>query len=372
MEPFKNMMNPEVVRALGDAVLAHSRAFEPAAFDRDAFVAEALDGLDALELKERVDQITRALHRNLHLPFEEAARCLVATLPPALEGAEGVTAGFSLWPLCHFVEVFGVEHLDASMAAMYELTQRFSAEFAVRPFLARYPEATLARLLALTGDPNEHVRRWCSEGTRPRLPWGMRLAAFVADPRPVLPILEALRDDESEYVRRSVANNLNDIAKDNPDLVLDLCERWLADASAERAALVRHALRTLVKAGDARALALLGYGGAAISVEGFTVDPVRAAVGEVVTLALRLSSSGDAEQALLIDYIVHHQRANGGTSPKVFKWTTRAVAPGGTLALSKRHSFKPVTTRRYYAGVHRIEVQVNGAVVASASVELET
>ena len=146
------------------------------------------------------------------------------------------------------------------MTAMIELTQRFSSEYAVRPFVERYPEATFKRLLALTDDPSPHVRRWCSEGTRPRLPWGAKLHHLVADPSPIWPILEALKDDDELYVRRSVANNLNDIGKDHAALVVERCQAWLEDGNAQRDWTVKHGLRSLVKDGDPGALAVMGYG----------------------------------------------------------------------------------------------------------------
>jgi 3-methyladenine DNA glycosylase AlkC len=150
----------------------------------------------------------------------------------------------------------GRDPFEASMKALHELTRRFTAEFAIRPFLIAQEARTLASLMKWTRDPDPHVRRLCSEGSRPRLPWGLRLQSFVRDPRPTLPILEALKDDPELYVRRSVANHLGDIAKDHPDLVLDLCARWLKGASSERKWLIRHALRYPAKKGSKAALKL--------------------------------------------------------------------------------------------------------------------
>ena len=163
-------------------------------------------------------------------------------------------------PHCFFVAEYGLDHFEPSMQAHYQLTQRFTAEFSIRPFLIKHTEATLARLRQWARDPNEHVRRLVSEGTRPRLPWASRLPAFQADPAPVLALLELLKDDPALYVRRSVANNLNDIGKDHPRVLMQTAQRWMRDATPERAWVVRHALRWAVKQGDPAALKVLGFG----------------------------------------------------------------------------------------------------------------
>jgi hypothetical protein len=214
------------------------------------------------------------------------------------------------------------------------------------------------------------VRRLVSEGSRPRLPWGMRLHALVADPSPTLPLLLTLQDDPSEDVRRSVANHLNDIAKDHPALLVSWVEQHLPAAGPERRALLRHASRTLVKRGDARMHALWGHGEPLRGTARLAIRPRRVALGEAVTLTLELASRSPRPQTLEIDYAVHHVKANGSTSPKVFKGWRVELPPRGTLTLAKRHSLKPVTTRRYFAGRHRVQVQVNGEPVTEAAFSL--
>ena len=363
---FKHWFDAPLVRRIGSELAAH------AAFDVESFVAECVPEIDALELKDRVRLITTALRNHLSDDYPTALAHILAVLPPSRATTDEVTQGFDLWPFCHFVEEYGLEHVDLSLAAMYELTQRFSAEFAVRPFLVRYPDEVLAQLAEWTGDSNPHVRRWISEGTRPRLPWGMRLQQFVDDPTPILPLLEALRHDREEYVRRSVANNLNDIAKDHPELVVEIAARWSEDANDDEQRMIKHALRTLVKQGHPGALELLGFGPAAIEVRSFSVEPPDVAVGEHVHITVELAARSDVDQSLLIDYAVHHQRANGSTSPKVFKWTTRVLATDGTLELRKKHSLKLVTTRSYYPGAHEVELLVNGESVATTRFQLRT
>jgi 3-methyladenine DNA glycosylase AlkC len=250
------------------------------------------------------------------------------------------------------------------------LTQRFTAEFAVRPFLIHHPELTLATLGQWVGDPSQHVRRLVSEGSRPRLPWGLQLRSLIDDPSPTLPLLRALQDDPSEYVRRSVANHLNDIAKDHPQVVAQWLQDHLSGASKERQALLKHASRTLIKSGDAAVLKAWGLGAAFKGESQLTLSPIKLAVGEHLTLTLDLRSTSRRPQTLAVDYAVHHVKAHGGTSAKVFKGWQLVLPAMGAVSLVKRHSMKLITTRRYHAGRHGITVQINGAPVASAHFDL--
>ncbi len=364
-EPFKEMINPGVVGQIAESLAAVREDF-----DREGFVTQAVDGLTDLELKARVVQVAHALRVHLADDWGEAVAHVVASLPPPMEGTEGLTEAFGLWPLCTLVELYGVEEPEISLPALRAMTQRFSAEFAIRPFLQRDPEGTLAVLRGWLGDDSVHVRRWISEGTRPRLPWGLRLTAFVADPSPTLPLLDALVDDPDPYVRRSVANHLNDVAKDHPTVALQVARRWAADATEARMGVVRHALRTLVKAGDPDALALLGFGPPDATVR-LALQPATVVLGGKVTLTAQVQSSATVDQELLLDYVVHHVRANGKTSPKVFKGRTLTLPAGAQTTWTKTHSLRPVTTRRYYAGVHRVELQLNGRRLAEASFTLK-
>ena len=198
----------------------------------------------------------------------------------------------------------------------------------------------------------------------------MRLHQFIEDPSPVVELLEKLKDDSSEYVRRSVANNLNDFAKDHPDLVTGLAKAWMVGASADRKRLVRHALRTLVKAGNPEALSVLGYGQPEIDMTGFSVSTAQVVFGSPLEFDIELVSTSSKDQKLLIDYVVHHVKANGQTSPKVFKWKNLTLAAGKTLTASRKHPIRAITTRRYYSGSHRVEIQVNGQSFGGADFEL--
>jgi 3-methyladenine DNA glycosylase AlkC len=374
MEPFKNLIDHALVRHAAEAL-----ARNHAAFERERFERLALHGLDGLELKARAMQIADALEATLPRDFDDACAVIEAALAPPIavvgeqarprEPADGL-AGWVVWPLGEFVARRGIGEPERALRALHALTQRLTAEFAIRPLIVAHPQLVLRTLLQWTRDPSAHVRRLASEGSRPRLPWGLRLQALVADPTPTLPILAALQDDASPYVRRSVANHLNDIAKDHPTVVVDWVRRHLPDAPPARQALLRHASRTLIKQGHGAMLVLWDAG---TPFEGrcrLSIAPNRIAIGDAVQLTLVLRSSSGAPQSLLVDYTVHHVNARGGSSAKVFKGWRVTLEAGQVLTLTKRHSFKPVTTRRYHAGVQTIEVTINGAVVACGNVRL--
>jgi 3-methyladenine DNA glycosylase AlkC len=260
---------------------------------------------------------------------------------------------------------------ERALAALHALTQRFTAEFAIRPFIVQHPALSLATLARWVADPSHHVRRLVSEGSRPRLPWGLQLKALIQDPSPTLPLLRALQDDPSEYVRRSVANHLNDIAKDHPALVAQWLREHLPKATRERRALLKHASRTLIKAGDPAVLKAWGLGAAFKGDAHLSLSPQRVTLGGHVTLSLQLRSTSKKPQRLAVDYAVHHVKAHGGTSAKVFKGWQLELPPLGEVTLVKRHPLKPITTRRYHAGRHGVAVQVNGGVVAEAAFDLK-
>lgn len=321
-----------------------------------------------LELKARVHLLRDELRRLLPQQYPRALGILLRAIRASrLEG-------FDLWPVTEFVQTYGLGDLELSLDALREVTQGFTSEWAVRPFVREYPKATLAYLQGCARHPNVHVRRWASEGTRPRLPWGERLQEFVRDPGPVLPILEELKFDDELYVRKSVANHLNDIAKDHPQTVVTLLRRWMREAEAAGSGqvaqiewTVRRALRTLIKDGHLGALGLLGASKRPeIRAGKLRLDRARVRVGEKLGFAFDFLSTAANSQKLIIDYRIHFVRAGSESGIKVFKWKTLQASPGERVELAKSHSFKLITTRRYYPGIHRIDVQINGEVVAQA------
>jgi 3-methyladenine DNA glycosylase AlkC len=359
-EPFKTFINADVVtRAAG-----HLARHDPG-FDGHAFCAAVVPQLAALELKARAMCIADALEQYLAADFHDAAAHLERALRP-LEAPPGTGGldGWFLWGAGEFVARRGMAQPVRALSCLREMTQRFTAEFAIRPLIAQHPTLVFDTLRQWVHDDSEHVRRLVSEGTRPRLPWGLQLRDLIADPSPSLPLLAALQDDASEYVRRSVANHLNDIAKDHPLVVAAWLERHLPDATPHRRALLRHASRTLVKQGYPPVLAVWGRAEPLHGTATLELAPAHITLGDDVGLTITLRSQAKGPQALTVDYVVHHVKANGQTSAKVFKgWETRLEA-GQSLTLRKRHAVRPITTRRYYAGAHRVVVQVNGQPVA--------
>lgn len=366
-EPLKNQFGPDVPRKIAGMI---SAVFPQ--FPAEAFILDALDGYESLELLDRGRKIAAAMRRHLPSRYDEAARILLASLGPRLEKTDKFgMATFLYLPHIYFVAEYGLNHFEASMEAQYELTQRFTAEYSIRAFLVRYPEATLMRLRDWARDPNPHVRRLVSEGTRPRLPWAIRLREFQKDPGPVLALLELLKDDPELYVRRSVANNLNDIGKDHPSVIVETARKWMIDASEERRWLVRHALRSAVKRGDRGALEILGFGeGSTVSIDDLRVTPVPAVIGKSATITVELTNTGNQSQSILVDLRIHFVKGNGRTSPKVFKLKALDIEPGGRMKLTRTISLAEMTTRKHYPGVHGVDVVVNGGVRQSGDFEV--
>ena len=356
-EPLTNQFGADVPRAIACML----QAVHPS-FQSDAFVRDALADYDDLGLMQRGQKIAQALHQHLPQDYEQAVAILLASLHQPHARDMGQSLGsFLFLPHTRFVATYGLGHFEASMQAQHALTQRFTAEFSIRPFLQMHPEATLRQLQAWATDPSPHVRRLVSEGTRPRLPWAPRLRSFQQDPTPVLALLELLKDDPELYVRRSVANNLNDIGKDHPGVLTQTAQRWLQGASPERQWIVGHALRSAVKRGETGALQVLGFGQAAtVDVSQVQIHPERAAMGGAVQIGFAVSNPQATSQRVLVDFCVHYIKANGQAKAKVFKLKTLNLAPGQTVPLAKRLSLAEMTTRKHYPGLHRVDVLLNG------------
>ncbi|HEX6339610.1 DNA alkylation repair protein [Umezawaea sp.] len=324
-------------------------------------VTAAAGRLGGLGLRERTDLVHDAL---------------LADLPPAFPRFEAVVrealrdpgfTGWMIWPVTEAVTSRaladgGTEAFDRALALLAELTPRLTAEFGIRRLLDADLGRALPIVLTWTDHADEHVRRLASEGTRPLLPWAKRVRAIVEDPAAAVPVLDALHRDPSEYVRRSVANHLNDISRRDPALAAATAARWLeGEPAPETLRLVRHGLRTLVKQGHPRALALLGFPPVpGLLVEGPLLDTTAVEVGGALGFSFAVENTGPAPARLAIDYVVHHRKANGSTTPKVFKLTTRTLAAGERLTVARTHSFKVITTRVYHPGEHAIALQVNG------------
>jgi 3-methyladenine DNA glycosylase AlkC len=352
MEPFKNELSEENAMRIARAVKAAHAAFPMAKFQRGLAAA-----LEPLELKGRVVHLAERMEACL--PDDPAA--MFPILTDSLEA--DALRGFLVWPLTEVVARRGLGHFEESMAALRKLTRVFTAEFAIRPFLLAHPEKTLGQLRAWCDDPCEHVRRLVSEGSRPLLPWGVRLPHLFDAPHPTLDLLDRLHRDPSDYVRLSVSNHLNDFSKRHPELVLQRLARWRAAAAGDPKfdKLARHACRTLLKAGHPEAMTFHGYGCAdALEVSVVSLGAKRVSLGGALDYRLVVRNRTKRPMKVMFDYAIHHRKANGSLSPKVFKGKLRELAGGETWEIVGRHKFQRVTTRVYYSGRHFFEPQVNG------------
>lgn len=332
------------------------------AFDRKRFMAFAADGLDDLGIMQRMRLVATSLHETLPQDFAKSVPIL-EKLAPRLGHA------FTAVSLSEYVALYGQQHFERSLKALEVLTRFGSSEFAIRHFLVADFDRTINVMRGWADDENEHVRRLASEGSRPRLPWSFQLKNLIADPSPTGPILEALKADPSLYVRKSVANHLNDIGKDHPDRLVERVSNWNR-SDRHTAWIVRHALRSLIKKGDARALALIGTTGKAeVKVLDFRVEPAKIDLGERITTRVKLASASKAAQRLVVDYAVHYAKKSG-LSRKVFKLKEIDLAAKATVDLAISQTVRDFTTRKHNAGFHRVELLVNGQALAESGFDL--
>ncbi len=368
-EPLKTFFSPALVQRLG----AEIARVEPG-FPLPAFIRQATAGLDELELLDRGKHIAVALGEHLPPSYPAAIDVLLRSLGPAHATEELLGLGmapFFYLPHVLFVASRGLDHFEISMQAQYELTKRFSAEGSIRPYIAQEPERTLAVLREWARDDNAHVRRLASEGTRLRLPWAMRVPWLDQNPDRVIELLELLKDDPTTLVRRSVANNLNDLGKVHPKRLIDTCAAWLEGASAERRALVEHALRSAVKRAEPAALRLLGFGKKpSVAIEDVRFQPKSVAIGGQVSVSFTLQSTARTSQSLLVDLAVHFVKANGSGSPKVFKLKRIELPARGRAELQTTVSLAVHTTRKPRPGTHTVDVDVNGEVLRAGAFEV--
>jgi 3-methyladenine DNA glycosylase AlkC len=326
-------------------------------------VMAVASGLSELSLRGRTDKVSAALVADFRqIPgkdFSTAAVTFRASL------ADPGFTGWVLWPVSEAAVTLALESDSGTdfadcLALLTELTPRLTAEFAIRRLIARDVDASLRAVLGWTGHPDEHVRRLASEGTRAYLPWAVRIPALIQQPEATLPILNALYRDPSDYVRRSVANHLNDLARHAPEAAVSTAAHWLAAPDANTAWVVRHGLRTLIKKGHPGALALQGFAPASVAVTALRLDRQVVAMPADLRFEFDISNTGAAEARLSVDYAVHYRKANGSQSAKIFKLTALTLAAGETRTLAKRHAFRPMTTRVHHAGLHALELQING------------
>ncbi|MGB6296154.1 MAG: hypothetical protein WBF90_08200 [Rivularia sp. (in: cyanobacteria)] len=364
---LKTIFNQEVISDLAQRI---KKVFPP--FDKVDFEEDANQSLDNLELKQRSTQICTALTSYLPAEFEQAVNTLIAAMGED-DNSGGKTGyyEFRFMPFLDFVAARGLDNPDIALDSLEKMTLHFSAEFAIRPFILQHPEKTLPRLMEWASHRDWRVRRLASEGSRPRLPWSIQLKPFIENPSFIIGILNQLYNDPNLVVRRSVGNNLNDIAKDNPEIVVETAQQWWDSGDEFARWTVRHGLRTLVKKGNQEALSVLGFvGGDSVRVENFQFQPLVVKIGDELNFSCNLVSEELKNVHLVVDYILHRVLANGKLSKKVFKLRQIELLPGEKIALSGKHKFKQLSTRTYYPGIHSISVIVNGRIIGKYDFEL--
>lgn len=328
-------------------------------FDKNRFTAEIYTpDFGSKELKERMKHTTKVLHHFMPENFAESALLIekiINQLRIERIGEDSLTYMF----LPDYIETYGLEDFQSAVKALEFTTQFTSCEFAVRPFILKYGDAMLAEMLKWSKHENHKVRRLASEGSRPRLPWAMGIPALKKDPSAVLPILENLKQDTSEYVRRSVANNLNDIAKDHPSVVLEIATRW-SGLSKETDAIVKHGSRTLLKQGHSEILKHYGLSDKGIHLSDFKVLTPVVNIGGHLEFSFNVANTNTDLQKVRLEYGIYYMRQNGQLSKKVFKISERDYLPGSSLMLNRKQKFVLITTRKFYPGQHQISIIING------------
>ncbi len=333
-------------------------------FDQKGFVkAVCKPEFFELELKDRLVEVARQLKHYLPKSFPKAIDVLIKAAP--------ISGGFYNWAMTLYVEQNGLDHFDDSVRALYELTQHGTGEFAIRPFMNQHTSKMMKVLNKWVKDPNEHIRRLAAEGSRPRGVWVAHIETFKKDPRPVLKLLEHLKADESLYVRKAVANNLNDITKDNPDLVIKIAMQWLKDNNPDTNWIIKHACRSLIKQGNPRVFPIFGFTtNPKIKVGRLCLSDKTFKMGSTLKLDFEIQSLSDKNQKLAVDYKFYFVKKSGKATPKTFKLSEKTLKGKGVSPFCIKYKFKDLSTRKHYPGMHKIEIIVNGQCYKDISFEL--
>lgn len=357
-EPLKLMYNLQKMQEVAEHIKRYHKSF-----NEEKFLAHfKTKEWNEAELKARVGLIARALHTTLPTNYKKAIDVLV---PASIHLSWGYFGVF----FADFVEQFGQDDWDTSMYALSEFTKTSTGEFAIRPFIVKDEKRAMKQMIAWSKDENHHIRRLSSEGCRSRLPWGLRLQTFVKDPTAILPILENLKNDPELYVRKSVANNLNDISKDHPDVALAIAKKWIGKTEGTDW-IVNHAMRGLLKAGNKEALALFGHHNAkGIEVKALKLSASKIKLNDVLKFSFVVENKNTKATKCRIEYAVDYKKSNGSHSRKVFQ-VTKADLDKGSHVFSRSQRFQDFTTRKHYSGVHHVSILVNGEEKTKASFTL--
>lgn len=316
------------------------------------------DGFEKYELKERMSHTAIVMAHFLPDNFREATK-KIQDIIHFLEtnGIKEKSVEFMFIP--EYVEKHGLDDYNASVEAFEFITQFTSCEFAVRPFILRYSTKMLEQMNRWTKHEHPMVRRLASEGARPRLPWAMALPSLKKDPTPLLPILTELKNDPQEIVRRSVANNLNDISKDNPEFVINLLKQWQGE-NKQVDSLLKHACRTLLKQGNTEVLRLFGFDANYFELTDFYIETPTVQLGGDLEFSFHIKNTSKEERLVRLEYGLYYLKKNGDLAKKVFKISERTFETQEHCKITRKQSFKPITTRKLYVGLHKLSVIING------------
>ncbi len=362
---FKDIFDTDffdcLIKAIGEIVIT---------FDSTTFLKEIYDDdWSSLEFKQRMRHISTVLKNYLSSDFREASEQLLSMVSYFQNnGISEETIEFMFIP--DYFEQYGLDYFDISVTAFEKITSFTSCEFAVRPFIIKYHDKMIEKLLAWTNHSKFAVRRLASEGCRPRLPWAMALPALKKNPSSILPILENLKSDTEELVRRSVANNLNDISKDNPEVVIKLAKDWQG-ISKESDWVVKHACRTLLKQGNKEVMQLFGFGSIdKIELSKFKIEVHTVRIGESLEFRFNICNQSDIQENIRLEYGIYYKKANGALSRKVFKISEKEYSSKSEMQIIRKHPFKIITTRTFYPGKHKVSLILNGNEIEEREFEL--
>jgi 3-methyladenine DNA glycosylase AlkC len=354
MSLLKDLYSPRFYNGLADTLKEVLPSFQKQLFLKQIFT----DEFEAKELKARMRHTSEVLHQFMPSDYKQAVGIILKLINYWKKRGMDY-GGLEHMFLPDYIEVYGIDHFYISMKAFETVTQFVSCEFAVRPFFIKYGNQMVDQMKLWSTHKNENVRRLSSEGSRPRLPWAMAIPALKKDPSPILPILENLKNDPSEYVRRSVANNINDIAKDHPGIVMKLAREWKG-ISKETDAIIKHGSRTLLKKGHAEILSHFGLKSKNILVSGFKIQTPVVKTGASLSFSFRITNKNKKEQTVRLEYGLYYNKSNGQLARKVFKISEKKYNSGAVIEVFRNQSFRKITTRTLYPGKHQLSIIVNG------------
>ncbi|MES2446823.1 MAG: DNA alkylation repair protein [Bacteroidota bacterium] len=361
---IKDIYNEEFYKAFASSLTKTLPGFVSAKFIN--LVLD--DAFYQMEWKERVKHTTKVLHHFMPTDFAKSTQ-LIEKIVTQLRADGFAEQQLVFMFLPDYIATYGLADYKNSINSLVFLTQFISAEFAIRPFLLKYGDQLMADMLQMSTHQNYHVRRFASEGCRPRLPWGAAIPALKRDPSTILPILENLKTDPSEYVRRSVANNLNDITKDNPEIVIEIAKKWQG-LGKETDAIIKHACRSLLKSGHPEILSFYGLDAKCLRIKNFKIEMAKIAIGNALEFSFVLKNEDKIERYIRLEYTVYYLKNNGSLAGKVFKISEKSYPAGAEVKIIRKQSFKLITTKTFYLGLHKLSIMVNGKEMAIADFEL--